>query len=246
MSEIVNRDVPAAILKKLNGCHAHLQKGNVYACILRLKELLEKALSTPMIPSDKRDVTNAINAFQKKISESKAFLDLYGPVTFRDGEIDTLYDFIKQLISIKEEEILSVMEEESQKNDAAADAASSAREERDRLLAEIRTLLEEGRNEQARTLLGDRDDIISQLLNEYNATGIDCRRRKEYDGALLAFQKALVVYDQDEGLYYNLARAHVERKNWPLAREAIVEALKLNPDFQEGVKLLRYIEERLA
>jgi len=240
MSDVINRDIPAAILKKLNECQTHLQKGNVYACILRLKDLLEKLLSTPMIPTDKRDVTDAVNAFQKRMSESKAFLDIYGPVTFRDGEIDTLYDFVKQLITIKEEEILAVVKEESQKNDALAASA----EERERLLKEIRRLLDEGKDDEVKSLIGDRDDLITQLVNEYNTAGISCRRNKEYDAAVRAFKKAIVVYDKDEGLHYNLARAYVEQDNWSAAREAIAEALKLNPDFQEGRKLFGFIKER--
>ncbi|HOG16802.1 MAG: Tetratricopeptide repeat protein [Syntrophaceae bacterium PtaU1.Bin231] len=244
MSEVINRDVPAAILKKLNDCQAHLQKGNVYACILRLKDLLERLISTPMIPADKRDVTDAVNAFQKRMSESKAFLDIYGPVTFRDGEIDTLYDFVKQLITIKEEEILAVVKEEGQKNDALAAEAATRAEERERLLAEARRLLDAGQFDEARASIGDNDEVITLLVKEYNGAGIACRRRKEYDAAVAAFKKAIAVYGKDEGLHYNLARAYIEQDNWPLARDAIGEALKLNPDFQEGRKLFRFIEER--
>jgi len=53
------------------------------------------------------------------------------------------------------------------------------------------------------------------------------------------------VYQQDEGLYYNLARAHVERNEWSRAEEAILSGLGINPDFREGKQLLEHIRKNM-
>ena len=52
-----------------------------------------------------------------------------------------------------------------------------------------------------------------------------------------------MVNPRDEGLYYNVARVYISKEEWKTAAETIGEGLKVNPDFGEGIKLLKYIRE---
>lgn len=57
------------------------------------------------------------------------------------------------------------------------------------------------------------------------------------------FKKALTVSPNDENLYYNLARAYIEIGEKKNAKATIEQALKINPDFREGLKLFKYISQ---
>lgn len=234
MEDAIKRDETALIAKKLAGCKLQLQKGNVYSCLVDFREALERLLSTKMLASDQREFTSEINLFQKKLSDSKTFKDVYGPVSFRDNDPKTTLDFIKQLVQIKEEEILTTLEESKQ---------GEHPEETENRVNKIKELIGKGDHAEARELISDEEKISSILIHYYNGKGIEFRREGRYAEAIGEFKKALVVQPDDEGLYYNIARGYMESKEWQNAQDAIEEALKINADFKEGVELLNRIKK---
>ncbi len=110
-------------------------------------------------------------------------------------------------------------------------------------IRQIKVLIEKGDYAGAQELIADQEEIISLLIEEYNAAGIKHRRTGRYEEAIREFRKAPVVLLRDEGLYYNLARTFIDKGAWKEAAETIGEGLKVNPDFTEGIKLLKYIRE---
>jgi hypothetical protein len=110
MQKGIKRDEAGNILKKLKDCRTHLQKKNIYSCLLAFRDVLEKMRETRMLPADEKQLQKEINVFQADLAASRSFHDLYGPVTFKDDDLETALDFMKQLIQIKEEEILAAME----------------------------------------------------------------------------------------------------------------------------------------
>jgi tetratricopeptide (TPR) repeat protein len=196
---------------------------------------------TRMLPADEKALNKIINEFQEQLAGSRTFKDVYGPVTFRDNDIETALDFMNQLILIKEEEIHQSLELSETAEETLAKQFASLQEK----IEKIKTLISIGDHALAQELIGGDDEIISQLIDFYNTEGITFRRNKESERALQEFKKALVVYQQDEGLYYNLARAHVERNDWAHAEEAILSGLSINPDFAEGKTLLEHIRKNM-
>jgi tetratricopeptide (TPR) repeat protein len=81
------------------------------------------------------------------------------------------------------------------------------------------------------------------LMESYNTSGIQSRKEKDFDKAIMTFKKALFVRPEDEGLYYNMSRSYIEAGDWKSAKNAMEEALKTSPDFQEGIQLLSFINE---
>lgn len=79
------------------------------------------------------------------------------------------------------------------------------------------------------------------LFNEY---GIQLRRNKMYDEAVEYYNRALELTQDDENLYYNVARAELERKNVEGCRKALAQCLKLKPDHAEGLKILAYLKKK--
>jgi chemotaxis protein CheX len=79
----------------------------------------------------------------------------------------------------------------------------------------------------------------AQVLEPYhkhifNASGIMMRELGMYDEAISMYQRALEVSQQDENLWFNLARAYYQDGKKALARRAISKCLSLNPEMKEA------------
>jgi tetratricopeptide (TPR) repeat protein len=193
-------------------------------------------LQTKMLPGDSKQLNKDINTFQNDLAASDIFKDVYGPVTFRDDDIATALDFMKQLIELKDEETRALLAGESD-TDTLGNAAVAPQ------VQQIKVLLEKGDYADAQEIIAGDEELVSLLVDEYNAAGIEHRRAGRHEEAIKEFRKALVVLPQDEGLYYNLARTLIGKEAWKEAAETIGAGLQVNPDFTEGMKLLKYIRE---
>lgn len=79
------------------------------------------------------------------------------------------------------------------------------------------------------------------LFNEF---GINLRKSKLLDQSVEYYTRALEITDNDENLYYNVARAYFERGDKSECMENLKKALELNPNFEEAAKFLQYIEKQ--
>lgn len=232
---VIKREVVGAITKTLNDCNYMLQRRNLYSAIVKFRDALEKMQHTPMLPADEKQLNTMINDFQEKLSSSRVFYESYGPVTFRDNDIVTAADFMRQLMEIKEDEIREEMEK-SQAAEAGVDSKLFARAN------EIRVVIERGDYSVAREMIGDDEDLLEYIVSLYNEKGIEARKASQYDLAISEFRKIVSLCPEDEGLYYNLARVYLEKKEWDSAEETISESLKINEAFAAGQKMLAYIQ----
>ncbi|HOJ52850.1 MAG TPA: tetratricopeptide repeat protein [Syntrophales bacterium] len=236
---VIKREDVGAIVKALNESNFLLTRKNLYSSIVKFREALEKILHTPMLPADERDIKNMVNEFQYRLASSRVFYECYGPVSFRDNDLETTLDFLKQLIQVKEDEIKEEMERAKKAQESQGERETFPQAEA------VRILIEKGDYELARELIGDNEDLLSYIVDYYNERGIAARREGKYDQAISEFRKVVSICPDDEGLFYNLARAYIEKKEWQAARETMEEALELNPDFKEGKKLLSFIEDSM-
>lgn len=236
MQSGIKREEAGQLTKKLKECRVHLQKDNLYSCLTCFRDVLEKVGATRMLPADEKHLHHEINTFQTDLAASQAFRHLYGPVTFKDDDIETALDFMKQLIRLREDEMQEAME--SQKLEAALDADQ---EDLQRRVHEIMMLVEKGEFSMARELAGKDEEAADVLIEIYNESGIRYRKAPDLEKAEMTFKKALFIRPEDEGLHYNLARAYIDAKDWSSAKNTMAESLKLNPDFHEGMKLMAFI-----
>jgi tetratricopeptide (TPR) repeat protein len=158
---------------------------------------------------------------------SVAFKNTFGPVTFQENDNDTTLSFVKQLVHVSEQALAENLggDEETPENRAIM----------------VMRLIDKGDFEKAKVLIGTNEDLLTFVLQTYNAAGIQARKDGDFDKAVDAFKKALTVTPDDEALLYNLARAHIGKVAWTVAEQFIRQALQVNPAFQEGQQLLRYI-----
>ena len=243
MATEIKRDEIAKIFKQLNDCKKNLKQANIHSCLISFKAVLEKTLTTPMLPSDEKELMAEVNAFQQAISESKNFKDIFGPVSFQGKDFSTCLDFIQQLIRVEEEEVRDNTDVRQKDDISIQDIATITKD----LETEARTvmqLIDKGDYTKAKELIADNDILITFIVQSYNRTGISLRKEGAYDKAIAEFEKALTILPDDEGLHYNMARVRVEQKDWKRAKASIQEALKINPLFKEGNDLLKYINAK--
>ena len=243
MTTEIKRDEIAKIFKQLNDCKKTLKQAKIHACLASFKTVLEKMLNTPMLPSDEKELMAEINEFQLAISESKNFKEVFGPVSFQGQDFSTCLDFIQQLIRVEEEGIRDGTDF-SQKDDISIQDIATITKDLEAEAQAVMKLIDKGEYTQAKELIADNDILITFIVQSYNRSGISLRKEGAYDKALAAFEKALIILPDDEGLHYNMARVHVEKKDWKSAKVSIQEALKISPLFKEGNDLLEYINAK--
>ena len=238
----IKREEISNIFKQLNECKAKIKQGNVHTCLVYFKSVLEKTLSTQMLPSDEKELMEEVNSFQLTLSESKDFKKIYGPVSFHAKDLSTSLDFLKQLIRVEVEELQENIQDRQIDDTLIQDIATDTDIEAE--ARKIMQLIDEGDYTQAKELIADNDLLVTFIVQTYNSNGIRFRKEGAYDKAIGEFEKALAILPDDEGLHYNIARVQVEKKEWGHAEASIQEALKINPLFKEGNDLLQYINTK--
>ncbi len=237
--EVAKKGGAVETMRKLDQSRKHLRDGNLFSALVALRETLELFIGLrDILPNDTNRLTNAINDFQQKIALSREFQDLYGRVHFRDNDFSTSLDFLGQLISIKEDEIADMLQNDDFHTTLILNKLDSEDQKTARLMV---SLVERGEQAAIKTLVQENDDLASLVMAYYNDTGIGLRASGNFEKASTEYKKALTISPMDEHLYYNLARAYIEAGLKKDAETAVGQALFLNPDFHEGRKLQRYI-----
>jgi tetratricopeptide (TPR) repeat protein len=229
-------------MRRLNAAKKHLQDGNLFSSIVALRDVLEILPNLHNVQEkDQKRLTDAINDFLRVLAVSQEFNDLYGKVYFRDDDFSTSYDFLCQLIRIKEEEVAEVLVNETVTGMLQLSTLGEEDQKTARLMV---SLVERGEVSALRDLVAANESVGSLVLAFYNETGIGHRISGNVDKAILEYKKALSIAPGDEHLYYNLARAYLALGQKKNAEASIAQAMRINPDFREGVKLTRHIERQ--
>lgn len=85
------------------------------------------------------------------------------------------------------------------------------------------------------------EDEHKHLFNEY---GIALRKKNLIGQAVDYYKRAIELSNDDENLWYNLARAQYEREDWPKCAEAVTKCLELAPNHPEGKRLMEYLTKK--
>ena len=180
----------------------------------------------------KRSFDKEIDSYQQALFSSKIFRDVFGPVSFQDNENSTLLNFILQLIKVQDQDLLETVQDQ-----ISMDGNSQIEKDANTIM----DLLNKGDLAAAKKILARSEKLRVFVANTYNLTGITNREKGEFDQSIDDYMKALVALPDDEGLYYNICRARLEKGDLEQAITAIKIAMKINPEFREGKKLLSYL-----
>lgn len=232
------------------------------AKITEAMTLLVKALmiyvDLPILKKEKELLEEQFYELELKVSQHANFVNTYGPVSFVQGEHKMAIDFLSQLLDLEpqtfEEKMAQVMEliagesfaEALEKAQALYDEPEMALE---RFLAVGDEFLRRGRWEEAKNVYNAAYLKHPESPNLLNRMGISHRKSGEYKQALEYYRKACLLSPDDENLYFNVARLLLDWGKKEKAREALARSLKLNPRFEQALKLKEEIggqEEELV
>ncbi len=108
------------------------------------------------------------------------------------------------------------------------------------------TYLDRGDTEKAKVVFKRLYNLKAAFDREhkhlFNEFGIKLRKNKLYKEALKYYFKAYRLEKWDEHLFFNIARACYEMGKSRAALRFINKALKINPNFKEGIKFKRTLE----
>lgn len=94
--------------------------------------------------------------------------------------------------------------------------------------------LSRGEVDRAREFLAELVNIKASFEGKnqhlFNEFGIELRKSSLFPEAVEFFQRALEFVEDDEHLYYNLARAHYENGDWNASLENLILSHRLNPE----------------
>jgi len=96
------------------------------------------------------------------------------------------------------------------------------------------------------TLLGLSEAFTYEHRQRFNQFGISLRKNGHYDESIRYYEKSLEIVDEDENVYFNLARVYFEKGQSERCIANLQQALSLNPEFIEAQKFLKYCQKHAA
>ncbi|WP_319581730.1 tetratricopeptide repeat protein [uncultured Pseudodesulfovibrio sp.] len=93
------------------------------------------------------------------------------------------------------------------------------------------------------TLLGLEEAFTFEFRQKFNTFGISLRKNGHYDESIRYYEKSLEIVDNDENVYFNLARVYFEKGRSDYCVSNLQQALKINPAFVEAAKFLKYCQK---
>jgi len=73
MATEIKREEITKIFKLLNECKAKLKQGKVHTCLVSFKAVLEKTLTTQMLPSDEKELMEEVNGLPENALGKQEF-----------------------------------------------------------------------------------------------------------------------------------------------------------------------------
>ena len=101
------------------------------------------------------------------------------------------------------------------------------------------SLISSGKAEYAEECLRTYLERDENHIATYNKLGIALRRQGRWQKAVEEYRKALAIYKNDEGLYFNMGKAFLEGKSYDRARDCFYKAIEIKPQFQEALAELK-------
>ena len=110
------------------------------------------------------------------------------------------------------------------------------------------TYMERGENHKAHDIFERVVTLDAAFTPEhkhlFNEFGINLRKSGLIDEAVEYYARALEMTEDDENLYYNIARAYFERGDQSDCIANLKTALELNPNFEEANQFLDFVQNK--
>ncbi len=233
------------LFHRFHNCEMQLKQGKIAACLIAFREVIDRMPSIPKTEKEKSELHAGIEVFLRNLSNQKKFQEIFGEVHFGDTDLETNLEFIKSMIAAQEEDIVERVKNEEAALEAQRLEIDQEQQRQNEALrkkiAEAIERLEHDDAEGAKEIIGESEDIREAVVHHFNDAGMKNREASACDEAVKNYARALMLAPEDENLYYNLGRAHLEAGRSDKAENALASAMALNPDFTEGEALYTYL-----
>ena len=91
-----------------------------------------------------------------------------------------------------------------------------------------------GRYEQAAARFRELSQRRPEVSAYWNNLGVVCRQMGDMAASEQAMLMARSLAPNDAEVHYNLGLLHIQQRRWPLARQTLMDAVQLSPDFIEA------------
>jgi len=257
--------------QQLNGVRALLKQKAYVAAAQSVHFGLGVFLKSPLMKAEKGEFEVLIGDATALLSADAFIREKYAvQLVYEKGKEKDLYSIMRELVTI----LSDVATEEAQEMQRLRELKKNEWFERG--VAELQSgdltkgqatlvsLLREFRNdatlkgavgealvrvalyEPAITYLTEAIDEKPEMLPLYNLIGMALRRLKQFKTAENYYLRASTYLRNDPNLYFNIGRLYLDWDKWPKAAKAAEVALKLDPDFVEAQKLLKYVNKKIA
>ncbi len=81
-------------------------------------------------------------------------------------------------------------------------------------------------------------------IHIYNRLGMALRKLGRFEDAEKAYLQAVKIHSKDEYLHFNLGRLYIDMKYWNKAFMSAQKSLKINPDFDQAKKMLKFTKAK--
>jgi tetratricopeptide (TPR) repeat protein len=228
--------------RKFSAAHMALKTNDILKCLNQFKDALGGFETAHVLPEEKAVLEGAISALQSELTSNEGFRKIFGPVTFSDADVESTAAFLGELIKVFEEQVVESVEKDGAE---PIPVTEEKPEQADRLPGDpVEAIIDQIKSsnvQEARALIGGSEDSLTRVLNRLNSHGMSCRKAGRIEEAINTYESCLLVCEDDEGIYFNLARAYMEGGQDEQAIQSINKALAINPDFREGQSLLQMI-----
>ncbi|MBQ7608412.1 MAG: tetratricopeptide repeat protein [Desulfovibrionaceae bacterium] len=110
------------------------------------------------------------------------------------------------------------------------------------------TYLERGDTSKAQNIFDRLVKLDSAFEEEhkhlFNEFGIQLRKNKMIKQSIAYYERAIVLTQNDENLYMNVARAYLEAQEIPKCVDNLLKALELNPQHLQSFKFLTWLIQK--
>ena len=257
--------------KKLNSVTTMLKKGKYMTAVQGIHDGLILLLKTPTIKAEREEFEDLLTKVAYSLSNDPELRKIYPLViSYEPGKeralLDAMRELLQELQKVLNEEVQDDMQAilvrkqegiekgqeflNNQEWDAATAAFSALVKEFSGdtdLKADIADrYLNAGRYKEAFHMLDDALQDDPNAIHLYNRIGMVLRKMKDYDTAEKYYLKALTLTHDDEYLHYNVGRLYYDWRKWAKMARSAEAAVRLNPDFSEAVKMLKFAKKKMA
>ncbi len=256
---------------KLSTINTLLKKKKFLAALVSIQDALSIFFKTPLLKHEKKDFQKKLEDVVYLLKINKEFVQQYPiPIEYTPGDEKKLWDLIKEAIKelqsstveeakkqmalleeLKQQELEKGRKYLKHKEYNQADKVfkkliKTFKEDTDLKLSISDIYLEEGMVDDALGYLRNAYKDDPEAIHVLNKMGITLRKAGKFDLAIKVFKEAISRTPDDEYLLFNLGRVYIDSKKWEDVLNVADNALKLNPDFKEAEKMLKYAERQIG